>query len=137
MKNILPIIGCALIIVVINGCSATYHANQTQKALQGDRLTAAAAQKNIKVGMAGSQVLEALGSPNIISTDEQGREVWVYDKISTEQVHSESAGFWTILLAGGGSAAGSRSTSQQTLTIIVKFDEEKKVRDLAYHSSRF
>ena len=29
------------------------------------------------------------------------------------------------------------STSQRTLTVIIKFDEEKKVRDFAYHTSRF
>jgi len=129
--------GSALIFSLLIGCGAAYHANQTQGALNGEKLTVAAAQKNIRVGMSGSQVIEALGSPNIISTDEEGREVWVYDKISTDQVYSDSAGGWFLGIAGGGGGAGSRSTSQKTLTIIVKFDNEKKVRDLAYHSSSF
>ncbi|MCX6639628.1 MAG: hypothetical protein NTW14_03985 [bacterium] len=127
----------ALISLLLTGCTATYHAKQTQGALNGDRITVATAQKSIKVGMSGSQVLESLGSPNIISTDEEGREVWVYDKISTEVVTSESAGVWFLGLVGGGGGSGSRSTSQRTLTIIVKFDADKKVRDLAYHSSNF
>ena len=38
---------------------------------------------------------------------------------------------------GASGSAGARSTSQRTLTVIVKFDEEKKVRDVAYHTSRF
>jgi hypothetical protein len=36
---------------------------------------------------------------------------------------------------GGGAAAAERS--QRTLTIIVKFDKQGKVRDLAYHTSKF
>ena len=36
-----------------------------------------------------------------------------------------------------GSSAGARSTSQRTLTVIVKFDERNLVRDFAYRSSSF
>ena len=87
--------------------------------------------------MSGSEVAQALGSPNIVSTDEQGREVWIYDKISTDRVKSESSGYGTLILFGYKGSAGSSSTSQQTLTIIIKFDHDKKVRDFAYHTSRF
>jgi len=36
-----------------------------------------------------------------------------------------------------GQEAGGASKSQRTLTIIIKFDEDEKVRDFAYHTSRF
>ena len=43
--------------------------------------------------------------------------------------------------AGGGGTyergAGAASTSQRTLTIIIKFDRDQRVRDFAYHTSRF
>ncbi len=120
---------------------------------QGDRLTVGKVQREIRVGMAGGEVATVLGSPNIVSTDEKGREVWVYDKIATDRVYSTSSGGISSLIlggvivgaglvggAGGGSyssAAGASSTSQRTLTIIIKFDEGKKVRDFAYHSSSF
>jgi hypothetical protein len=78
-----------------------------------------------------------MGSPNVVSTDEQRREVWIYDKISTTTAYSRSEGGATILVLGAGAAAGAQSTSQRTLTVIVKFDEDKKVRDFAYHSSSF
>jgi hypothetical protein len=35
------------------------------------------------------------------------------------------------------SAAGAASTSQRTLTVIIKFDESSRVRDFAYRSSSF
>lgn len=128
------IILCATILA---GCNAARHAADTQEGLNGDRLTVGTVQKEIKKGMSGSEVAQALGSPNIVSTDEQGREVWIYDKISTDRVQSESSGYGTLILFGYSGSAGSSSTSQQTLTIIIKFDHDKKVRDFAYHTSRF
>jgi len=120
---------------------------------EGDRLTVGKVQREIRVGMASADVIEALGSPNVVSTDEKRREVWVYDKISTENVYSTSSGGVSALIlagfvggsgagGGGGSTgysqgAGASSTSQRTLTIIIKFDEENKVRDFAYRQSSF
>ena len=96
-------------------------------------MTVGTVQREIRIGMSGTQVIEALGSPNVVTTDEQRREVWIYDKIATDI--SSSEGYWTLLLVG--QSAGSASKSQRTLTIIIKFDEDKKVRDFAYHTSRF
>ena len=124
-------------IAILAGCSAAQHAASTQEGLQGTRLTVGTVQKEIRKGMSGAEVAEALGSPNIVSTDEQGREVWIYDKISTDRVQSESSGYGTLILFGYRGSAGSSSTSQQTLTIIIKFDNDKKVRDFAYHATRF
>lgn len=124
-------------VALLASCSAARHAADTQKGLQGNRLTVGTVQKEIKKGMSGAEVAEALGSPNIVSTDEQGREVWIYDKISTDRVQSESSGYGTLILFGYSGSAGASSTSQQTLTIIIKFDNDKKVRDFAYHTSRF
>ena len=126
-----------LCVAVLTGCAVERHAKSTQKGLQGDRLTVGTVQKEIKKGMSGSEVAQTLGSPNIVTTDEQGREVWIYDKISTDRVQSESSGYGTLILFGYRGSDGSSSTSQQTLTIIIKFDNDKKVRDFAYHASRF
>jgi len=114
--------------LMATGCSASYHAEKTQGAMQGDRVTVGTVQKEIKKGMSGSEVAAVLGSPNIVSTDESGWEVWVYDKISSDVVYSQSS-----FIIG----VGSKSASQRTLTIIIKFDDQKKVRDFAYHTSRF
>ena len=126
-----------LLLVLFNfvfiGCSADYHAEKAQAGLQGQRVTVGTVQKDIKIGMDSSSVIASLGSPNIVTTDEKRREVWVYDKIATDV--TASGGSWTILLMG--QSAGAASKSQRTLTIIIKFDEDKLVRDFAYHTSRF
>ena len=97
-------------------------------------ISVGAAQRSIKVGMPNAGVAEALGSPNIVSTDEEGREVWIYDRV-TSSVRATAANGPLTLFVGGGAAAAERS--QSTLTIIVKFDKAGKVRDLAYHTSKF
>jgi hypothetical protein len=132
--------------------SASQHAADVQQGLDGDRLTVGTVQREIRVGMSGADVAQALGSPNIVSTDEKGREVWIYDKIATDNVYSTSYGGIGALVFGATSGSGvgagllsgnsnynsgASSTSQRTLTVIVKFDETRKVRDFAYHSSRF
>jgi len=102
-----------------------------------DRLTVGKVQGEIKVGMSGASVIEILGSPNMISTDDKRREVWVYDKVSTERMDANTSSYGTLLIIGGHSERSSSSTRQRTLTIIIKFDEEKKVRDFAYNYTQF
>jgi len=53
----------------------------------------------------------------------------------TTSVRATAANGPLTLFVGGGAAAAERS--QRTLTIIVKFDKQTKVRDLAYHTSKF
>lgn len=138
-----------LSLALSSGCmTASQHRAEVQDN-SGDRLTVGIVQKEIKVGMSGAGVIEILGSPNIVSTDSERREVWVYDKIATEFAYSNSGGGLASFILGfpsdvlfGGSGgynknAGAASKSQRTLTIIIKFDDAARVRDFAYHSSRF
>lgn len=131
------------------GCTT---AGEHRRAVQddsGDRLTVGTVQKEIRVGMSGAEVAAVLGSPNIVSTDEERREVWIYDKVATDFVQSSSSGGISALILGFGSqagalgsanygsSAGAASRSQRTLTIIIKYDHGGKVRDFAYHTSKF
>lgn len=119
------------------GCvSASKHKTNVQDTTT-EKISVGTVQREIKVGMSSADVISVLGSPNIVSTDAQRREVWVYDKISTEQVYSNSNGFASLILIGGGQSTGASSTTQRTLTIIVKFDKQGLVRDFAYRQSSF
>jgi outer membrane protein assembly factor BamE (lipoprotein component of BamABCDE complex) len=101
------------------------------------KITVGNVQRLINVGMSGSQVLEGLGSPNIVSTDENRNEVWIYDRFATDVIRQQSAGSWFLLIGEIGGSSGAKRTTQRTLTVIIKFDGDKKVRDIAYHSSSF
>ena len=121
----------------LSGCSTASSHLKSVKSDAADKITVGKVQREIRIGMSSAQVIEVLGSPNIVSTDENRLEVWVYDKIATDVSYSNSnGGVWLILGAVGGNS-GATSTSQRTLTIVIKFDADKKVRDFAYHSSSF
>jgi outer membrane protein assembly factor BamE (lipoprotein component of BamABCDE complex) len=139
----------ALLSIVLTGCMSASQHRQAVQDDTGERVTVGTVQKEIHVGMSGGEVAAVLGSPNIVSTDEQRREVWIYDKVATDYAYSSSSGGLSALILGWGSqvagaaapgysaSSGAASTTQRTLTIIVKFDKEGKVRDFAYHTSKF
>ena len=150
--------GFGLVLAVVaatylSGCMSAADHRAAVQDNSADALTVGKVQREIRVGMTNAEVAEVLGSPNIVTTDELRREVWVYDKIATEQAYSTSTGGVSSLVLvgalvgntllgglGGGNysqSAGASSTTQKTLTIIIKFDEAHKVRDFAYHSSKF
>jgi hypothetical protein len=99
--------------------------------------------------MSGAEVASILGSPNIVSTDGNRYEVWIYDKFATDAAYSKSrTGLLGLIVGVGGDVgagglgikqheSGADSRSQRTLTVVIKFDTDKRVRDFAYHTSRF
>ena len=108
-----------------------------QAEMKEDRLTVGRVQGEVKVGMSAAQVAELLGSPNIVTTDDKRREVWIYDKVSTDRVDTASSSYAGLIILGTNSSDRSSSQRQRTLTIIIKYDEDKKVRDFAYNSTQF
>ena len=153
MKNSHLTILLYFIIILLSGCMSAGQHRQAVSSDEADRVTVGKVQREIRVGMTNADVIEILGSPNIVTTDEKRREVWVYDKIATEHAYSTtSGGVFALILAGFGGAdaaggggigpsysksTGASSTTQRTLTIIIKYDEENKVRDFAYRQSTF
>jgi outer membrane protein assembly factor BamE (lipoprotein component of BamABCDE complex) len=119
--------------LVMTGCVAGHQTVALPQDAAEKQLTVGTVQREIRKGMSGAEVAGALGSPNIVTTDAEGREVWVYDRVATERVQEH--GYATLVLVGYSRQAG--AVSQRTLTVIVKFDDEKRVRDYAYHASRF
>lgn len=117
-----------VLFAVLSACQASYHTKEVRAADERSNLTAGVVQREISKGMSSAEVAEVLGAPNVVSTDPEGREVWVYDKMSREVVASESR--WFV-------SAGAASSRQRTLTIIIKFDEAGHVRDLAYRQTSF
>ena len=131
MRTVITLLTLAL----LSGCAAS----------SVDRnLTAGTVQRDVYIGMSGAEVAEALGSPNIVTTDEDRHETWIYDKISSHVSESEARGATGTLRylsvwgpIGFTSKSTRKSSSQRTLTVVIKFDENKQVDDFAYHTSRF
>ena len=134
LKSIMMV---SLIVLMLPSCATL----TPQSVNAEEKLTVGTAQREIRIGMSGADVISVLGSPNLVSTDAERCEVWAYDRISTEIVQSDvKAGVWLLgssTLSGVSGGLKTATTSQRTLTIIIKFDAESRVRDFAYHSSRF
>lgn len=133
LLKIVLVAGCA----ALAGCTTAQEHRDAVQPTASDNLTAGTVQREIRVGMTSAEVVEVLGAPNLVTTDEQRREVWVYDKISTERVQSKSGAYGTLILFGGSSSARASSTTQKTLTVIIKYDNAGRVRDFAYRQSKF
>ncbi len=136
------------------GCVTAGKHSSDLHSSQDRRLTVGVVQREIRVGMSQADVAAAMGSPNIVTKDIGGTEAWIYDKIATEVSYSyDSGGVGGSVGAGGltggrslvlggissgyNKSAGASATTQRTLTVIIKFDDQGRVADFSYHSSRF
>lgn len=125
----------AALLLCLSSC--TQRTNCDNCCVQTTELTTGLVQREISLGMPASDVAAILGSPNIVSLDEQRDEVWIYDKVSSSVEYSSQGGGVWLLIAGASSESGYRRNNQKTLTIIIKFDKDKRVKDFNYHSSSF
>lgn len=103
---------------------------------QDTNFTLGVAQKNIKIGTSQADVAAVMGAPNIVTTDADGKETWIYDKVSSVTSYNNSGFDVGIILAGYGKGRGNAQSSQKTLTIVIKFNNQK-VESFKYHMSNF
>ena len=144
MNRLVTCVSFLSVAVILSGCTASAHVRDV-RAEDTDRITVGTVQRDIHMGMSATNVAEVLGSPNIVTTDGDRRETWIYDKISSEVAYSRSSGAIVGLTFGSNAAglgvgrkeSGATASSQRTLTVIIKFDDDNLVRDFSYHTSRF
>lgn len=130
-------VSIALVSFSLQSCMTPQdHANQVRNTTDKD-ITVGQVQRQIKKGMSGADVAEALGSPNIVTKDADGNETWVYDKIATEVTYSQSQSAWFLFFGGEARQGGAVSSTQRTLTVVIKYDANSRVNTVSYHSSKF
>jgi outer membrane protein assembly factor BamE (lipoprotein component of BamABCDE complex) len=147
-QNMKKVMIAFILILFFIGCTPAYHQEKLASTKERE-MTVGIVQKEIRVGMSQTEVAEALGSPNIVTRDKNGKESWVYDKIASEASYSKSnvsgaaGGAGTTgntLLLGliiGGYESGASSTTQKTLTVVIKFGQDHLVESFSYHYSKF
>lgn len=84
-----------------------------------------------------AEVLEIFGAPNITTIDSNNREVWTYQRHASVSKSSSSSSYGTVILFGGSQKASGFSQSTNTITLIIKFDENDKVYDFKSRTSSF
>lgn len=104
-----------------------------------------------------SDLLNLFGGPNISTTDAAGVETWVYERTTSSsdtagaqdsknlEAFFGAGGAGGPIAIGGGVAGGTRSSndvrrttsSVRTLTVVVKFNPDKTVKDCSVRASYF
>jgi hypothetical protein len=104
-----------------------------------------------------AEILESFGGPNIATTESDGTEVWVYDRAVTEtDIATQSKAYQGAVNLGvsfglphlggsvgasagmdGASGQTSETAESRTLTVIVKFNADKTVKDYSVRSTIF
>ena len=96
-------------------------------------------------------ILGEPNSPNIVTKNSSGNEVWTYDKISSSQSSSNNAsatygqaqlgkGFWAFLFGGTTNSVQSssnRDVESKSLTVIITYNNDKLVSDFTYQSLKY
>ena len=98
-------------------------------------------------------LIQMFGGPNISTVDGEGAETWVYERsVSQTDVAGRSQNWQAAAnlgvsfghVQGGASAGGGQSgsasstaSSFRSLTVIVKFNADKTVKDYSVRSSQF
>jgi outer membrane protein assembly factor BamE (lipoprotein component of BamABCDE complex) len=108
-----------------------------EEQIQKTEVTTGAVQRGIRIGMSSTEVVEVLGSPNLVTTDKDRTETWVYDKMSTSTVRKTKSGGVRLLIIGGSAGQSTEVRESKNLTVIIKFDENGLVKDFSYRSSKF
>ena len=122
--------------ILLPACSSTSRTPAAQD--DPNTLTHGAVQLTIKTGQTTQQeILEAFGAPNITTLDASGREVWTYRRHATVTRGSGSDSYFNVLIFGTSRQGAEQSTSSRTMTLIIKFDENKVVNDFRSMSSSF
>ena len=153
MIKLLPLPVFLVVGSLLSGCMTAGDHKKNLASTEEREMTVGIVQREIRVGMSQADVATALGSPNIVTRDMGGTETWIYDKIATEASYSSSSRTIAGGVAGGGIAgpalilggiggvanrkAGAMSSTQKTLTVVIKFDENNLVKTFSYHSSKF
>lgn len=121
--------GCILLLLA--GCTFTQPPTEPPLAviparqIETQKVTLGIVQSRVHVGAYSGEVIDALGSPNMVTSNSDGGETWVYDKLVTEEEYAK------------GSNSGVTVKSSRTMIVVIKFDKKKRVKDVQYRQTSY
>lgn len=116
------------ILLVFTSCASE------QKEEKNQTLTAGQVKKKIKKGQTNQvEVTQALGSPNLVSKNSSGDEVWTYSRQTSDSKSGSSFGGFIFF----GSNKQQATTSTSTFDLIITFDDKDVVKDYSVVQSQY
>jgi outer membrane protein assembly factor BamE (lipoprotein component of BamABCDE complex) len=93
--------------------------------VETQKITLGSVQRFVKRGASSADVVEALSSPNIVTSNSDGTETWVYEKTFSER---ESA---------FNSNASVSVSSTRNMIVVIKFDKNQVVENVQYRQTSY
>jgi hypothetical protein len=93
--------------------------------VETQKITLGSVQLIVKKGASNADVIGALSSPNIVTTNNDGTETWVYDKITSEAEYVQ------------GRSSGVAVQSNRTMIVVIKFDKAGRVETVQYRQTSY
>lgn len=116
---------CLLSLFFLTSCAQAPLATIPARQKETQKITLGSVQSKIHAGVASADVIAALSSPNIVTSNQDGTETWVYDKIFSESEYAE------------GHDSGVSVNSTRTLIVMIKFDKSSKVENVQYRQTSY
>ena len=117
--------------ILLLGCASYPPQNEP---VQKSNLTSGTVKKEIKKGKTTqAEVMNLFGSPNLMTMDSDGNEVWNYNKMS----YTTSTGSDGVSIFFWGGSRSMRSSTTQSFDLIIVFDKNNVVRDYRVISAAY
>ena len=111
--------------LLLSACVSAPLATIPARQIETSKITLGNVQLLVKKGASNADVIGALSSPNIVTTNIDGTETWVYDKITSEAEFVK------------GSSSGVAVKSNRTLIVVIKFDKSSRVENVQYRQTSY
>jgi len=136
------LLACFCMILTVLGLGTVFVGCATADKDRNSNFTHGNVQRVLKKGVTTQQqVIEVFGAPNITTTDAENNEVWTYQKHSVGGESLDAGGGVIGVVPGavgvGGTSGSAYSQSSKTMTLIIKFNEKKIVKDFQSMYSSF
>lgn len=113
------------VLTVLMGCQQAPLITIPERQADTQKITLGNVQSKVRVGATSEDVVMALSSPNIVTSNPDGTETWVYDKISSESEYAK------------GYNSGVSVKSSRTMIVVIKFDKQSRVKDVQYRQTSY
>lgn len=140
-----PIVAIATMWLLLGGCTTNWQEPPPAEhsKIQRDPLSYGAVTAKVrKDETTQEEIMRLFGAPNITTMNKNGEEVWMYDRISSTTQSdgwSEAQRFSTFfgLKTFSAKQSSRRGSTTSTLTVIITFDPNKRVKDYSTRATQF
>ena len=119
MKRAISFVISSMLMLILSGCASPPPPNPA-----ANPYTPGQVSLTLRKGVTTQgEVASVFGAPNIVTQNDDGSSVWVYQKNAVVTQSQNQQSFATILLAGSSSDTSGFAQSARTMTLVIHFNK--------------